>query len=117
MPSACVSPVSAPPARPGFSAACRGQAGMQRGSKAQISLPPLPLWALETHWVPLLESGALSPAPVCLLEDVWPPELSASCLQTPQHSQPICRVQMHLINKECVVPAEWLRRGRVGVGR
>ena len=27
------------------------------------------------------------------------------------------RVQMHLINKECAAPAEWLQRGRAGVGR
>ena len=24
---------------------------------------------------------------------------------------------MHLINKECAAPAEWLQRGRAGVGR
>ena len=91
MPSACLFAISVPPPRPGLSAACLGQAGMQRGFKAQITLPPAPLCALQTHWVPLLESGALSPAPGYLLEDFWPPEPSASCLQTPQHSQPICR--------------------------
>ena len=63
---------------------------MQRGPRAQITGPPPPLRALQTHWAPLLETGALSPAPVYLLEDFWPPELSVSCLQMPQHSQLIC---------------------------
>lgn len=69
-----------------------------------------PLGALARIWCPepcpwLPPGGLLASRTFCLLP--------ADAAAFPADLQ---RVQMHLINKECAVSAEWLRHGCVGVG-
>ena len=69
-----------------------------------------PLGALARVWCPepcpwLPPGGLLASRTFCLMP--------ADTAAFPADLQ---RVQMHLINKECAVPAEWLRHGRVGWG-
>lgn len=87
---------------------------MHQGSKAQITVSPIPPCALLADWVALLEPGAWGAAPACLLEDFRAPE-PHPCLQAPvafpADSQ---RAKMHLINTECPVLQAGAARPRGG---